>query len=42
MAIVRLFEGPMFGLPNAVNELMQIFTSLKRIEKFLYAKEITN
>jgi hypothetical protein len=31
MAIVKLFEGPMFNLPNAVNELVQIFTSLKRI-----------
>ena len=40
MAIVRLFEGPLFGLPNAVNDLIQIFTSMKRIEKFLFAKEI--
>lgn len=42
MAIVRLFEGPLFGLPNAVNQLVQIFTSLKRIEKFLFAKEINS
>jgi ABC-type multidrug transport system fused ATPase/permease subunit len=31
MATVKLFENPMFSLPNAVNELVQIFTSLKRI-----------
>ena len=42
MSVVRLFEGPIFGLPNAVNELVQIFTSLKRIEKFLFAKEINS
>ena len=42
MAIVRLIEGPLFGLPNAINQLIQILTSLKRIEKFLFAEEIDN
>lgn len=40
MTIVNLFEYPMYSLPNAVSESIQIFTSLKRIEKYLFAKEI--
>lgn len=31
----------MFSLPNAVSETIQIVTSLKRIEKFVFAKEIS-
>jgi ATP-binding cassette, subfamily C (CFTR/MRP), member 1 len=42
MTIVNLFEYPMYSLPNAVSESIQIFTSLKRIEKYLLAKEISS
>lgn len=38
MTIVSLFEGPIYSLPNAVSEWIQIVTSLKRIEKFIFAE----
>ena len=40
MATVHILEGPMFSLPNALNEMIQILTSVKRIEKFLFANEL--
>lgn len=42
MSVVNIFEYPMYSLPNAVSEIIQIMTSLKRIEKFLFANEIKN
>lgn len=38
MTVVGLFEYPMYSLPTAVSELLQILTSLKRIEQFLNSK----
>ena len=31
MTVVGLFEYPMYSLPNAISEVIQIITSLKRI-----------
>jgi ABC-type bacteriocin/lantibiotic exporter with double-glycine peptidase domain len=42
MTIVSLFQSPISSLPNAVSEWIQILTSLKRIEKFLFVQEIKN
>ena len=42
MTVVGLFEYPMYSLPNAISQVVQIITPLKRIEAFLFAEEISN
>lgn len=40
MMVFGLFEYPLQSLPTAITEIIQIWTSIKRIEKFLFAEEI--
>jgi hypothetical protein len=40
MMVFVLFEYPLYSLPTAITEIIQIWTSIKRIEKFLFAEEI--
>jgi hypothetical protein len=38
MMVFGLFEYPLQSLPTAITEIIQIWTSIKRIEKFLFAE----
>ena len=37
---VSIIEWPIYAMPTAISELIQVMVSLKRIEKFLLADEI--
>ncbi len=40
MSIINMLQYSLYGLPTAISEIIQIVTSLKRIEKFLLVDEI--
>ncbi len=38
--IFTILQNPIRLLPQCISELIQMFTSLKRIEKYLFAEEM--
>jgi ABC-type multidrug transport system fused ATPase/permease subunit len=40
ISITALFDNSLILFPNAVNEVIQIMVSMRRVEKYLFAKEI--